>query len=200
MFDVAEEGWYNNALEIWINMTNLAIVACAFGGTKILGGLGALYAPEPTRRMLQAFPRHEVAGWVLTAINLFWASWLLLNTTPFSQFRQIEPLVYIGTPVVFFAVVVYLDELLAVRAFGGLLLLVANPVLAAARFHPTSWSLLMSGLAYIWVVCGMLFVVSPHLFRKTVQLWIGDGDRFRFGSLLGVLVGGGLVFLGLAVY
>lgn len=166
----------------------------------MLGSLGALYAPDSMRRLLYAFPRNEVAGWVLTAMNLAWAGWLLLNTSPFSEFTKIQPLVYIGVPVIFFALVVYLDELLAVRALGGLLLLIANPILAAARFHPSTWSLLMSALAYLWICYGMLFVVSPHYFRSTIQFWTGTVNHFRFGSLLGTLAGVGLLLLGWFVY
>lgn len=166
----------------------------------MLGCFGALYAPDSTRRMLYAFPRNEVAGWFLTAMNLAWAGWLLLNTSPFSEFAQIQPLVYIGVPVTFFALVVYLDELLAVRALGCLLLLLANPILAAARFHPSGWSLLMSVLAYVWICYGMLFVVSPHYFRSTSQFWARTVTRFRVGSFLGLLAGLVLFFLGWFVY
>lgn len=181
-------------------MTKLAIAACALGAVKLGSTLGALYAPDQARRMLRAFPRHEASGWFLIALDLLWTGWLVLHTIPFSSVPRIEMIVYIGTPVLFFAIVLYMEELLSVRALGGFLMLLANPVLAAGRMHESPWSVVLSLLAYAWVVLGMAFMVSPFLFRRMVEPILRDRVVFRAVNLAGLAGGAVLLFLGIAVY
>lgn len=181
-------------------MTTLAIIACAIGGTKLLVSVASLYAPDTARRALLGLPRHDVAGWVLTAVSLFWAGWLLLNTPPFSEFVYIDPLVYVGMPFAFFALVLFLDELLAARALGGFLLLLAAPILAAARWHDSSFSLLLSLLTYIAIVFALLLVVAPYYLRTVLLFLTHNHTRFRIANLLGAGFGAFLLLLGLFVF
>lgn len=181
-------------------MTELATAAGAVGLVHVMSALAGLYAPDRTRRVLGAFPRHEVAGWLLAAAALLWAGWLVLHTLPFSNMARIETYVYIGTPVCFFAVVLYVDELLAPRALGGLLLLVANPVLTAARLHGSPLSVIMTLAAYAWVIVGMILVVSPFRFRRTLEAVVNDRNRFRALNLAGLLLGLVLLSLAFTVY
>lgn len=181
-------------------MTSLAIVACAIGGAKLLSSTAALYAPDTARRALLGLPRHDVAGWVLTAVSLFWSGWLLLNTPPFSEFAYIEPLVYVGMPLAFFALVLFLDELLAARALGGFVLLIASPILTAARWHNSSFSLLISLLTYAAIVFAVLLVVAPYYLRTAILFLTRSHTRFRIASLLGAGLGAFLLLLGLFVF
>jgi hypothetical protein len=181
-------------------MTELAIATCALGGLKIAGCLGSLYAPDQARRALNGFSRNEISGWVLTAICLFWSGWLILHTTPFSGVPRIEPLVYVGTPLAFFLLVIFMDELLAPRAAGGLLLLVACPILEGARQHESSLSLVMTLVMYVIVVFGMVLVVSPYRLRQLLAYLTHDRSRFRRSNFMGLVVGALLVTLGLTAY
>lgn len=181
-------------------MTSLAIATCALGGLKIVGSLGSLVAPDRARRAWQGFSRHQVAGWVLAAIDLFWVAWLILTTPPFSGMAKIAPMVYVGVPLIFFLVATFMDEMLAPRALGGLFLLLATPVLTAARDNLSYWSLFITLIAYVWVVVGMWIVVSPYRFRQFADYLSNDMQRFRRGNVTGLIVGVLLVTLGLAVY
>jgi hypothetical protein len=178
----------------------LATVAGAAGLLHLASALAGLYAPDRARRLLQAFPRHEVMGWILTAAAMLWAGWLVLHTLPFSNMARIETMVYLGTPVCFFAVVVYMDELLAPRALGGLLLLVASPVLASARLHDSTWTVVITLLAYAWVIAGMVLVVSPFRFRRVLEPWLADRKKFRNLNLTVLVLGVALLALALTVY
>ena len=119
---------------------------------------------------------------------------------PFSAMARIEPLVYVGAPLLFFLVVIFLDELLAPRALGGLLLLVASPVMSAARWHDSALSVIMTLLAYVWVITGMVLIVSPFRFRRMAEYWTHNRTRFRMGNLAGLVAGILLIVLGIAVY
>lgn len=181
-------------------MTDLALAACALGGVKVAASLGSLYAPVAARRTWLGFARHEVAGWALTAAALGWACWLLLKTPPFSVMPRIEPMVYVGGPLAFFILVIFLDQMLASRALGSLLILLANPVLAAARMNESPLSLVMTLLAYAWAVYGMVLVVSPFRFRQLAEYITDNSNRFRGGNLAGLAAGVLLLVLGVVVY
>ncbi len=181
-------------------MSELAKFACALGGLEIAGCLVLLFAPDQGRRVLTGFSRHEVSGWLLTAIDVFWAGWLILHTPPFSVMKNIEPLVYLGAPLAFFLLVIFMDEMLAPRALGGFFLLIATPILESARWHESEWSLVMKLIAYAWVIVGMFLVVTPYRYRWFVSHFTRDCRRFRNGSLVGLVAGVFLVTLGLTVY
>lgn len=150
--------------------------------------------------MVDGFARNEIWGWILTAVDLAWAGWLVLHTPPFSAMKSIEPMVYVACPLAFFLVVVFLDEMLSARALGGFLLLLGSPLMMAARTHDSAWSLIMTLVAYVWVVLGMVFVVSPYRLRQMASALAEDGRRFRGWSLAGLAAGGSLLLLGLTVY
>lgn len=181
-------------------MTTLAIATCTYAGFKIAGSLGALVAPEQARRCWRGFSRNDVTAWVLTAIDLFWAGYLVLTTPPFSAMPRINLLVYAGAPLAFFLMVVFMDEMLAPRALGGLLLLLATPFLDAARWGDNSWRYVITLLAYLWVIVGMWLVISPYRFRQFTDYVAGDGGRFKRTNIVGLAIGILLMALGLMVY
>lgn len=181
-------------------MTNLAIATCAYAGVNIAGALGALLAQDRARRCWRAFARNDVSGWILTAIDLFWAGYLVLNTPPFNAMPRIHLLVYVGAPLMFFLMVVFMEEMLAPRALGGFLLLLATPFLDAARWEESTLRFVITVLAYLWVIAGMWLVISPYRFRQFADYLAGDGSRFRRANLCGLAIGILLLTLGLTVY
>lgn len=180
-------------------MSALAKASCVVGAAFVVVGLPALVAPGATRRFVQAFPRSTVAAWILTALDLTWVSWIILHAT-LGRFEPLKPWVYVAAPVSFAALVFLLDELLAARAFGGLLLLAANPLLNAARWHESHLRFAVTVLCYLWAVVGILLVLSPYYLRKMAAPWIATNGRCRAAGLAGVLFGGLLVVLAATVY
>lgn len=181
-------------------MSELELVTCALGGALVILALASLYAPDAARRAWLGFARHDAAGWALTATGLAWACWLLLKTPPFSAMPRIEPMVYVGGPLAFFILVIFLDEMLAARALGGILLLLASPVLTAARMSESQASVVMTLLGYAGAIYGMVLVVSPFRLRRLAESVTADRNRFRAGNLAALAAGGLLLALGAFVY
>jgi len=180
-------------------MTMLATFACAIGGLLMAGNTVAVVAPDFFRRLLQDFPRSRMPAWILVAVDLFWVFWVMLHAS-LGWFDPWKWLLYPALPLAFFLIIFFMDELLAPRALGGLLLLVANPILTAARWPETPWRLVMTVLAYVWVVAGMVLVLSPYRFRHLVEFVNRTTVRTRLGGVARFLVGALLLFLGLKVY
>ncbi|TFH16349.1 MAG: DUF2065 family protein [Lentisphaerales bacterium] len=181
--------------------TSLAVYSRVAGAFCVLCGLSLLLAPGQTRTLAQRFPRNRIAGWLLTGVDLAWAGWFLYNATFLAELPLARRLVIILMPVVFLLIVFLLDELLASRALGGLLLLIPQPILSAAYLHPSRMRLIMTVLAYVLAVLGMILVLSPYRLRQwTTGSLMRTDRRTRISGAVLVNAGLCLVCLGMMIY
>ena len=86
-----------------------------------------------------------------------------------SFIEEYRVVVYLGAPLIYMAAVFLMDELLSVRAFGAVLLLLPQPIIDAAFVCDYPSRLIMITFAYVLVIAGSILVWSPYLFRKTVE-------------------------------
>ena len=169
----------------------------------LLGFLSALTGtvlwrcPGATRQGLEAFPRAKWAGWVLAAVDLFWVTWVVRHAAV-GWFTPYQPLVPVLGVVVFILVVWLLEELLAPRALGGLLLLLANPMLNSVRWHDSAWRLVIVAIAYAWVVVGALLVLYPWFFRRMTAKPLAHPHGLRMIAIAKLVVGVILLAAGVA--
>jgi hypothetical protein len=148
---------------------------------------------NPVERALRAFPRS-----LLAAIVFFGgaAAWFLhmvqtLGEADLAGFpRNLLLGVFGATALLAFR---FLRDLLAVRGLGILLLLSAR-VLLDAGYMQQPHNLLLSSTAYLFVVLGILWGVSPHRFRDWQDWALTTRLRTRIvGGLLAALGLGNLV-------
>lgn len=180
-------------------MSDLAMMAVLIGAVAVLGKLAGLAFPGQAAEFLKTFPRSRNWAWGLTALDLVLVS-ILVWTLPTSWFTPYRASLLLACPVAFYLMITFIDELLAPRALGGLMLLVAAPVLEAARFHDSPARLVLVVMAYAWVFPGMLLVASPWWFRKAVTPLVNRPGWLKLGAAVGVTLGLVLVYLGLCVY
>ena len=180
-------------------MISLSTMAIALGCFLMAVNLPAIFAPAFFRRMATRFSRNAPAGWALLAVDVVWVAWIIFHAS-LGPFDPVKPLIYVAAPVSFFAMVFFMDELLAPRALGGLLLLMANPVLNSARWLDTQWRLVMVVIAYIWVIAGITFVLSPFRLRQSAEWGTKTDFRCILGGSIRFLAGAFVLFLGLKVY
>lgn len=174
----------------------LSQVACAIALVIMAVNAPCLLWPPAVRRAAAAFPRSRVPAWLLIALDLAWVAWIVLHAE-LGRFDWVKPYIYAAAPAAFFLIVFFMDELLAPRALGGLLLLAANPVIRAARWHESDWRWVIMVVAYVWAVAGIVLVLSPYYFRRVAEWAHRTDGRCR---LLGALrFGLGLLLLGLGL-
>ncbi len=164
----------------------------------LLGAIG--FAMEGSARsMLSRFPRSRGAGIVLLAIGLVWSFWLVwtMEMGEFSAFRR--PFLF-TLPIGFLLTLRYVDEFLAVRALGILALLVAEPLLDAAFFHYESNRLVLTVLAYLLVVLGLIWVMVPYRLRDQIAWFSKTTARWRGVSVFGFAYGATLIALAFLRY
>ena len=179
---------------------SLSFVASCLGTFFVLINLPFILAPDLTRRLLQGFPRIRVAAALLTALDLCWFGWLLYHEPLWQFFDYVRPWLWLIMPVLTILVCVFVDELLAARALGGLLLLVAGPMLDAARFHPSVWRYLPIVMAYIWIAAGCIFVLAPYRVRRFFEFITRTDRRCRVGGSVRLAIGLLLLWLAWKVF
>jgi hypothetical protein len=176
---------------------SLHIVGLVAGAILIL--LSALAFLSPVQNLLPHFPRSKVAGVILLTIDLAWSFWLLatMEMGEFSNFRR--PLL-IALPIGFILVLQFVNEFLAVRALGILCLLAAEPMLDAAFLKPETSRLLVTILAYLLIVAGLIWVTMPYLLRDQINWSTRDLARWRLISGLGFAFGAAILVCAFAIY
>ena len=181
-------------------MSELSIVALLLGLFALTVGGLSLLIPARIRAGLAAFPRSIWPGRILAVIDLIWAAYAL-SLMHLGMFDAWKVHLYWLVPVAIFLCVKYLDELLSPRALGGFFLLVAGPVLNIARWHPSEWRLVVTVIAYVWILLGLTFLLSPWWFRRLAPWIAGSNDHVvRITGLIKALAGLGLIALALLVY
>ena len=174
-------------------------IAIIIGTLGVLGGLVGLLRTEYAHRMAELFPRSTGPAWILTALCCWLGAKeaLAMNMGFLDAYKHF---IYFIAPAVFVASVVYMKELLAPRALGGFLLLIAVPILETARWHDSAWRLVVVVIVYLWIVCGILFLLSPWYFRKMYAPMLENEKLFKAGALLKTAVSALLLLLGIFVY
>jgi hypothetical protein len=165
----------------------LAWTLVGLGVLGLVAGLGMRWFPSALRRGWTAFPRSRAPGWILAAVGVFWVAWVVQHAA-LGRFEGLKPFIPFAAVGLFGAMVYFLDELLAPRALGGLLLLVANPVLMGVRWAESAWRIVPVLFAYAWVVFGCALMLHPWVFRKLGERLLGSDAavaRMGWGKLLG---------------
>ncbi len=173
----------------------LAWFLSILGALGVLTGFMMLRFPAAVRTGLLAFPRSKWPGRILTAVCVFWISWVVSHAA-LGRFEGLKPMVPVAGVLLFAAMVYFLDELLSPRALGGLLLLLANPVLNGVRWVDSAWRFVPVVMAYAWVLLGCALMLHPWLFRKMTQRMTGSDAPLRFIAWLKMLVGAVLLAAG----
>ncbi|MDD4736264.1 MAG: hypothetical protein PHP44_09170 [Kiritimatiellae bacterium] len=202
-------------------MSRIAIYTLSLAFVMLVVYGFMLSRPALFRRFLARFPRSVWAARVLTAVDLLWVV-TVMHHADFGSFNWIKELLvrfipalgpmelgvftFVKDPVVwggvavYFILLKYLDELLAVRALGGLLLLIANPILNAARWQETNWRWAMAVVAYLIVIKGLFLVMTPYKLRQWGERYLSDEVRCRRFGVAGVAFSLGLIVLALWAY
>ena len=166
------------------------------GALGVLAGLVLLRFPAALRAGLAAFPRSKWPGWILTAFCVFWVSWVIRHAA-LGRFEVVKPLIPVLAVVGFGAIVWFLDELLAPRALGGLLLLLANPMLNGVRWSDSAWRFAVVLIAYAWVVAGCILMLHPWWFRRMAGKFMASAGWLRAAGWGKLLAGAILIAAGL---
>lgn len=171
---------------------------------SILLGLGmaapqvyGLARPGAFAAAARKFPRHIPTGVFLMLIGTLWFLWNV-KLEPIADFAALKPYMLTAFAAVGLGTCVFVQDFLAVRGLAVVLLLLGKLMVDTGRPHlgETPWVLIIQSWAYVFVVAGIWFTVSPWRLRdflewntaNTKRIKIGCGIRLSF-ALLVVLLG-----------
>jgi len=180
---------------------NLSILAIVLGLGLALPQIYGLLKPAEAGAALRRFPRSLPWG---IALMLIGTAWFLYNLSQESiaDFATDKNVLFAGFAAVGIGSCIFVQDFLAVRGLAVVLLLLAKLMVDSGRPHlgQTHWVLLIQGLAYVLVLAGMWFTISPWRLRNMLEWDTANESRFRktcgFRLALGLLVAG----LGLTVF
>ncbi|MGD9612136.1 MAG: hypothetical protein AB7V22_04455 [Kiritimatiellia bacterium] len=167
------------------------------GALGLAAGVLVLRFPAALRAGLQAFPRSKAPGWILAAAGTAWVAWVISHAA-LGRFDVVKPFIPVLAVVGFAAIVYFLDELLAPRMLGGVLLLVANPLLNGVRWSESAWRFAVVLIAYAWVVAGCALMLHPWTFRRLGEKFAGSAGTLRAIGWAKLAAGAILLAAGLA--
>jgi hypothetical protein len=163
-------------------------VGMVLGVALLLAHRWAIIRADSVMAAVKRFPRHRTAGVVLLALCMAWC-WLLVSCMDMGEFYTWRRWLMMLVPLTFFLVVTYVQEFLAVRALGSLMLLATSPVLHAAFLHPQTSRLLLPILAYVWAIAGMFLVGLPYLLRDWIDWLTKREGRWKVAAIGGAAYG-----------
>ncbi len=155
--------------------------------------------PKPVREWAPKFPRSIPLGYVLMGLATLWFLHNL-NLEQTADFLAFKRPMMIGFGAVGVLTCIYVTDFLPVRGLAILLMLLAKYVLDACRWADTQWRLVLSVWAYVMILAGMWWTISPWRVRDLIDWAVADEQRLRFAA--GIKAGFGLflIVLGLTAF
>lgn len=170
----------------------MGLIVCA---PQVFG----LMKPRAFKTVVRGFARSTPVGVVLMLIGTGWFVWNV-NAEAASDFAS-----YKDKMMMFFAAIgigtcFFVRDFLAVRGLAVVLLLVAKLMLDTARWEDTEWRLVIVVWAYVFVVVGMWFTVSPWRCRDFLDWGTSSDKMIKYGCVARLAFGLLVVALGLTAF
>jgi hypothetical protein len=178
---------------------NLKFVAIIIGLLTVAVRLPGVLVPAQYRACAVKFPRSVLWGRVLMGIVAL-IVWGVMYHAATDEWKWARPLIVIGVPVVYWLVINFGENFLALRAVAALMLLIAKQMVDASDVSDSPWRLVIAVFAYLWVLAAVWLTVAPHQFRDVLGFFMANDRRCRLACGGGVVVGLFLVALGLFAY
>ncbi len=178
---------------------NLSTVAIILGLLTIVLNAYGLLKPTEFAAKARKFPRYTPIGFILVLAATGWFEYYL-SIESVSDFASFKPVLYVFFAAVGVGTCLFVQDFLPVRGLAALLLLAAKWMVDTAHLADTDWRLVITVWAYIWVIAGMWFTISPWRFRDLINWATASEQRVRVLSGVRCAFGLLVLVLGLTVY
>jgi hypothetical protein len=163
-----------------LKLSTLALVlGVLFAVPQLIG----LANPKGFAAWMKKFPRHIPIGIALMALGTGWFLYNLSleSVADFAAFKHYMYLAFAGIGLL---TCIFVHDFLAVRGLAVVFLLLAKLMVDTGRPHlgETPWVLVFQAWAYVFVVAGIWFTISPWRLRNWIEWNTANEQRLRFGS------------------
>ena len=177
----------------------LSTLTVSLGLLVCVPQLYGIMKPAEFAKAVRRFPRSIPWGYALMALGTAWFLWNL-NAESISDFAPYKTWMLLAFGSLGLATCIFVPDFLAVRGLAIVLLLVAKLMLDTARWHDSQWRLVIATWAYIWIIAGMWFTISPWRLRDIIHWATADERRIKLSSAVRLAFGLFVVVLGLTVF
>jgi hypothetical protein len=158
-----------------------------------------LWKPAAFGAAVRRFPRSLTWGYALMLLATGWFIWNV-HRESIADFEPLKPLLYTLFAGVGIGACVYVKDFLAIRGCAVVFLLLSKLMVDTARWVETEWRLVIVIWAYVLVVAGMWFTISPWRMRDLLFWGTASEQRIQIGSGIRLAFGLFVIALGLLVY
>ncbi|HEX5219316.1 MAG TPA: hypothetical protein VFZ59_07085 [Verrucomicrobiae bacterium] len=174
----------------------LSLLSIVLGLGLAVPQVYGLARPNAFADAARKFPRHIPTGVFLMLLGTIWFLWNV-HQEPIADFAAIKPYMLIVFGAIGLGACIFVQDYLAVRGLAVVFLLLAKLMVDTGRPHlgETPWVLLIQLWAYVLVVAGIWFTISPWRLRDLLnwatanekRIKVGSGIRLAFALLVMVL-------------
>lgn len=174
--------------------SSLSTAALITGLVILIAHVFALVKAPVAMEKLRTLPRSQNAGTVILTVDFIWA-FVVATSIELGDFERLRWLAQFSVPVIYVAMLFWVNDYLGARSIGIFLLLAACPVLDAAWLKTDSrWVLNL--LCYVYLTLGLFWIGMPYTLRDQITWATRTAGRFKGLALAGA--GYGLLLLILA--
>jgi len=163
----------------------LSLLSILLGLVLGLPQVYGLANPQGFAAAVRRFPRNLAAGIILMLLGTAWFLWNV-NVEPVADFSSFKPYMMGGFAAVGVLSCVFVQDFLAVRGLAVVFLLLGKLMVDTGRPHlgESPWVLVIQTWAYVLVVAGIYFTVTPWKLRDLLNWGTATETRVRVGSAI----------------
>jgi hypothetical protein len=174
----------------------LSTLSILLGLAVALPQLYGLAKPKAFGEAVRRFPRNTGLGYVLMGLATTWFLYNLKQES-IADFEAYKKIMLLGFGALGLGTCIYVQDFLPVRGAAILMLLLGKLMVDTARWHESDWRLVIVTWAYLLVIAGMWFTISPWRVRDLIE-W-GTANEKRIQTTCAARLAFGLIVVGLGV-
>ena len=180
---------------------SLSLLTILLGAGLSVPQIYGLARPKNFTAAVRKFPRNYPLGIVLMLLATGWFVWSV-NNEPIADFSAYKPAMLAGFTAVGVGACIFVRDFLAVRALAVIFLLLAKLMVDTGRPHlgESPFVLVVQTWAYVLVVAGIWFTVTPWKLRDLLEFTTANETRVRIGSGIRLIFAISILVLGLTVF
>jgi hypothetical protein len=161
----------------------------------------ALTKPAQFTATARKLPRNLPVGIALMLLGTAWFLWIV-NQEPIADFSKFKPYMMTAFAGVGICSCIFIQDFLAVRGLAVVLLLLGKLMVDTGRPHlgESSWVLVIQTWAYVLIVAGIWFTITPWKLRDLLEWATANESRVKIGSVIRLAFALFILTLGLTAF
>lgn len=177
----------------------LTVLAVLLGLLVCVPAIYGLLRPVQFAAAVRKFPRSVPLGYLLMALGAAWFIYYV-QTESAADFEPYKNVLSVLFGAIGLGACIFLKDFLAVRGLAVVMLLMAKLMTDTARWVETEWRLVIIVWAYVFVLAGMWFTVSPWRLRDIINWATANERRLKAGCAIRLAFGVFVIVLGLTAF